>query len=254
MGSALLCVLGPAASPGWSLQPALGMRCSRPRGPGVGTCWGHGHQPNASGRCRALGAPLDGEGALPWAPVGPTPVWLHTGEGGMLHLGSLGERPDRQPRLCRRGQPGLGCPCRLGAGDAARVTPRRGRAAGGAPAPHLPADGKSRLAVAPGQRRARPAGFGGVRQQHMIRAAGPRAEVSQSHPGAALTSPRAGAAPHVSRSPKAALTRRSGPVVRPLRYRGAGIAPIARDGSPEPLLALVPASLVPLPLGPKGRH
>lgn len=88
----------------------------------------------------------------------------------------------------------------------------------------------------------------------MIRAAGPRAEVSQSHPGAALTSPRAGAAPHVSRSPKAALTRRSGPMVRPLRYRGAGIAPIATDGSPEPFLALVPANIVSLVLGPKGSH
>lgn len=157
MGSALLCVLGPAASPGWSLQPALGMRCSRPRGPGLGTCWGDCHHPNASGQCRALGGPLDG---VKRAAVGATPAWAPTGEGGMLHLGSLRERPDRLSRLCRRGQPCLGRSRRLGPGDAARVTPRKGRAAGGAPAPHLPPRTASPVwPVAPGQRRARPAGF-----------------------------------------------------------------------------------------------
>lgn len=47
------------------------------------------------------------------------------------------------------------------------------------------------------------------------------------------------------------LTCRSGPMVRPLRYRGAGIAPITMSGSPEPPLALPPAKIVPVVLGPK---
>lgn len=44
---------------------------------------------------------LDGEGAPPWAPMALTPAWVHTGEGGMLHLASLRERPDRHPELCQ---------------------------------------------------------------------------------------------------------------------------------------------------------
>lgn len=67
-----------------------------------------------------------------------------------------------------------------------------------APAPYLqPADGKSGLAGIPGAAaRTRPAGLCGVRQ-HMIRAAGPRAEVSPSHPGSGTDFT---AAPHVPRS------------------------------------------------------
>lgn len=238
MGSALLSVLGPAASPGWSLQPALGMRCSRPQGPGLGTCWGDRHQPNASGRCRALGGPWMGKGLCRGYQPGCT-----QGKDGCSSWGLLG---NRHPRLCRDWAPlGMVPPaqCRGCGGDAQPAVPQPRTCPRGRQVPSGRWPRGSAGPVRPGSR--------GVRQ-HMIRARGQGLRSVSHTQAAALTSPRAGAAPHVSRSPKAALTRRSGPMVRPLRYRGAGIAPIATDGSPELPLALVPANIVSLVLRPEG--
>lgn len=73
--------------------------------------------------------------------------------------------------------------CVTGPGDAAQGA-RGGCGAESAPALHLrPVDGKSSPAGGRGAAvRTRPAGLRGV-SQHMICAAGPKAEVSQSHPG-----------------------------------------------------------------------
>lgn len=183
MGSALLSVLGPAASPGWSLQPALGMRCSRPRGPGLGTCWGDRHQSNASGQCRALRGPWMGMGLCrghQW--VRPQPGCTQ-GKVGC----SSGDLSGNDP-IANSGSAGEDSPAWEGPAGSVpgmqRGSPRGGDAQPAVPQPRTCPRGRrvpsgrwprgSAGPVRPGSR--------GVRQ-HMIRAAGPRAEVSQSHPG-----------------------------------------------------------------------
>lgn len=160
MGSALLSVLGPAASLGWSLQPALGMRCSRPRGRGLGTCWGDRHQPNASGQHRALGGtPGWGRGSAVGTDGSDPSLGAHRGRRDAPPGISQGTTRPPSPALPVRSAP-IGMLPPAQSADAARVTPRRGRAAGGAPAPHLPPWTASPVwPVAPGQRRARPARF-----------------------------------------------------------------------------------------------
>jgi len=237
---------------GRSHRPALRTWCSPPRRPagtrlGVGSLLGRSLPASASPDIEPWGDLPDGEGALPWAPAAPSPARVDTGAGGML-------QPNRRPRLCPSGQPRLGCSRRPSPGDAAL----RGCGAGGAPAPHLqPTDGKPGLAGGPrAAARTRPAGLhaASVSTWSVPRGQGLR---SVSHTqAAALTSPRAGAAPHVPRSPKAPLTRHSGPMVGPLRYRGTGIAPVAANGSLELLLALAPAKIispVPKPEGNRWR-
>lgn len=160
MGSALLSVLGPAASRGWSLQPALGMRCSCPRGPGLGICWGDRHQPNASGQRRALGGTLGwGRGSAVGTNGSDPSLGAHGGRRDAppgisqgttrpppralpVRSAPLGMLPPSQSRGCSAGHPAEGT--------------RSRRCPGPAPAP---ADSKSRLAGGPGARRARPAGF-----------------------------------------------------------------------------------------------